>query len=34
MAKHDKKPPKVKHKFKLKINLLFISLEWEIEIGG
>lgn len=31
-AKH-KKPPKVKHKFLIKIRLVFFTLEWQIEVG-
>ena len=32
-AKHKKKPPKLKFKFSVKINLVIISFEWQIEIG-
>nr|DAO67844.1 MAG TPA: hypothetical protein [Caudoviricetes sp.]DAS21907.1 MAG TPA: hypothetical protein [Caudoviricetes sp.] len=34
MGKKKKKPPKLKNKFTVKINLLFLSFEWSIEIGG
>lgn len=32
-AKHKKKPPKLKFKLVIKLNLVIISLEWHIEFG-
>jgi hypothetical protein len=33
MQRKKKKPPKIKNKLVLKINLLIITIEWHIEFG-